>query len=382
MKKVGNIYKKITDLNLIIDMYENIVSKNTKNKSKIENFERFYSLNLIRIKEELSSNSYTPGKYNIFLIREPKLRIIMSQEIKDKIVNHLVAKYFLIDIFNDTLILENCATRVGMGTHYALKLFKKNYNYYKNKYERFYILKFDISKYFYNIDHELAKKLIEKKIKDKYTLKIIFSIIDSTDELYVNDTINRLKKKEIERLRYLDINDKKIKIEEVEKLPIYKKEKGLPIGNMSSQIIATFYLDELDHYIKEKLKIKGYVRYMDDGVIIHENKEYLKYVKLEIEKIVNKYKLELNKKTKIYSSNEEIEFLGFRFFRKNNRTISKVTNKTKKRFKRKIKKIYKEYDNNKISDEEKQSIIASYLGHLGYGNCNKLIYKNIKINDI
>lgn len=382
MKKVGNIYKKITDLNLIIDMYENIVSKNTKNKSKIEKFERFYSLNLIRIKEELSSNSYIPGKYNIFLIREPKLRIIMSQEIRDKIVNHLVAKYFLIDIFNDTLILENCATRVGMGTHYALKLFKKNYNYYKNKYKKFYILKFDISKYFYNIDHEISKKLIGKKIKDKHVLKIIFSIIDSTDELYVNDAINRLKKKEIERLRYLDINDKKIKIEEVEKLPIYKKGKGLPIGNMSSQIIATFYLDELDHYIKEKLKIKGYVRYMDDGVIIHENKEYLKYVKLEIEKIVNKYKLELNKKTKIYSSNEEIEFLGFRFFRKNNRTISKVTNKTKKRFKRKIKKIYKEYDNNKISDEEKQSIIASYLGHLGYGNCNKLIYKNIKINDI
>ncbi len=378
MKKVGNIYKRITDLNIIIDMYENIVSKNTKNKSKIEKFERFYSLNLIRIKEKLSSNSYIPGKYNIFLIREPKLRIIMSQEIRDKIVNHLVAKYFLIDIFNDTLIHENCATRVGMGTHYALKLFKKNYNYYKNKYKKFYILKFDISKYFYNIDHEIAKKLIEKKIKDKQVLKIIFSIIDSTDELYVNDTINRLKKNEIERLKKLDTNDKLLKIEEVLKLPTYRKGKGLPIGNMSSQIIATFYLNELDHYIKEVLKIKEYVRYMDDGVLIHNDKEYLKFAKVKIEEIVNKYKLELNKKTKIYSSNEEIEFLGFRFFRKNNRTISKVTNKTKKRFKRKIKKIYKEYDNNKISDEEKQSIIASYLGHLGYGNCNILIYKILK----
>ncbi|MBP3840824.1 MAG: RNA-directed DNA polymerase [Bacilli bacterium] len=378
MKRYNNIYKTITNIDEIIDMYENTISKNTRNKLKIEKFDRMYSLNIAEIKKQLSAKSYIPGKYNIFLIREPKLRIIMSQEIKDKIVNHLVAKYFLIDIFDKSLIKENCATRIGMGTHYALKLFKNNYNKYKNKYKKFYILKFDISKYFYNIDHEIAKQIIRSKIKDEDALKIIFSIIDSTDELYVNDTINKLKKTEIERLKQLDIHDKNIKIEEVEKLPTYQKGKGLPIGNMSSQIIATFYLNELDHYIKEKLKIKGYVRYMDDGVIIHDNKEYLKYVKLEIEKIVNKYKLKLNKKTKIYSSNEEIEFLGFRFFKKNKKTISKVTNKTKKRFKKKVKKLYKY---NEILSEEKRSVIASYLGHLGYGCCNELIYKNIKLKD-
>ena len=183
-----------------------------------------------------------------------------------------------------------------------------------------------------------------------------------------------MKKSEIERLKQLDIHDKKIKIEEVKNLPIYQKGKGLPIGNMSSQIIATFYLNELDHYIKEKLRIKGYVRYMDDGVIIHDNREYLNYVLIEIDKIINKYKLKLNKKTKVYSNSEEIEFLGFRFFKKNEKTISKVTNKTKKRFKKKVKKIYKE---NKVLDEEKRNVIASYLGHLGYGCCNELIHKNI-----
>ena len=70
----------------------------------------------------------------------------MSQSIEDKIINHLVSKYFLIDIFDKKLIDENCATRKGKGTHYALRLFKKNYNYYKNKHEKFYILKFDINK--------------------------------------------------------------------------------------------------------------------------------------------------------------------------------------------------------------------------------------------
>ena len=181
MKRYNNIYKNITDIDAIMDVYENTVSKNTRNKAKIEKFDRMYSLNISKIKNQLSSKSYTPGKYNIFLIREPKLRLIMSQEINDKIVNHLVAKYFLIDIFDKILIKENCATRVGMGTHYALKLFKNNYNYYKNKYKYFYILKFDISKYFYNIDHQIIKNIIEKRIKDKDVLRIIFSIIDYTD---------------------------------------------------------------------------------------------------------------------------------------------------------------------------------------------------------
>ena len=148
MKRLNNIYKTITDINVIMDMYESTVFKNTKNKKKIERFDRLYSTNIIHIKKILSSYNYSPGRYHIFLIREPKLRIIMSQEIEDKIINHLVAKYFLIDNFNKCLINENCATRVGMGTHYALRLFKDNYNKYKNKYYKFYILKFDISKYF------------------------------------------------------------------------------------------------------------------------------------------------------------------------------------------------------------------------------------------
>ena len=347
MKRVNNIYNRITDINTIIDVYDNEVKRNTKNKLKVEEFDNYYSLNIKEIKEELMSGDYIPGEYNIFFIREPKLRIIMSQSIKDKVINHLVARYFLINIFEKGLIENNIATRKNKGTHYGLKLFKKYLNIMKNRYNNFYILKFDISKYFYNIDHDIVKGLVKNKIKDKKVIGLIDKIIDSTDMEYINKTIIKLNKNN-------------------EDVSLYKKGKGFPIGNMTSQFIGILYLNELDYFIKEKLKIKYYIRYMDDGVLIHENKEYLRYCLIEIERMVDKYKLSLNKKTRIYKMSEGIEFLGFRFIIKNNKIIMKIKNNTKKRFKR------------RVNDRN----ISSYIGHLKHGDCNNLIYKTLKEKEL
>lgn len=150
MKRVGNLYNKICDIDIIIDMYK-IIEKNTKNKLKIKKFNQFFSCNIIDVKNIIVSKNYIPKEYNIFLIREPKLRIIMSQNIKDKIINHLVAKYFLQDVFEKTFIDTTVATRKGKGTDYGIKMIKKYLNEMKNKYNNFYYLKFDISKYFYNM---------------------------------------------------------------------------------------------------------------------------------------------------------------------------------------------------------------------------------------
>lgn len=249
MKRVNNIYNRITDIGNIMNVYDNEIKKNTKNKAMIEEFDNFYSINIKQIKEELMSGDYIPSEYNIFYIREPKLRIIMSQNIKDKVVNHLVARYFLINSFDSSFINNNIATRKNKGTHYGLKLFKKYLNIMKNKYDNFYILKFDISKYFYNIDHDIVKEIIRKKIKDKNAINILDKIIDSTDQEYINKKILKIK----EQIK--------------EDVTIYKKGKGCPIGNMTSQIIGIIYLNELDHYIKEKLKIKYYIRYMDGATV-------------------------------------------------------------------------------------------------------------------
>lgn len=380
MKRKKNLYNKILDLDVIIDMYDNVIKKNTKNKIKIEQFENYYSENMVMIKDILKSKTYSPDKYNIFFIKEPKLRIIMSQNIKDKIINHLVAKYFLIDSFDSLLIKENCATRIEKRTHYAISLFKKYLNNEKSRYELFYVLKFDINKYFYNIDHELVKKMLNKRIKDKDVLNILCSIIDSTDEGYVNETIEELKVAYQKKLKDHNLNDIK-KLKEIKNIPLYKKGKGFPIGNMTSQIIATFYLNDLDHYIKEKLNVKYYVRYMDDGVLIHHDKEYLKYCLEKIKEFLKHYKLELNNKTKIYSSNEGIEFLGFRFIIKN-KIIMKVKNQTKKRFKYKIKELCKMYEKGLITREMVISVRNSYMAYLKHGSCRTLVKLNCDKMDL
>ena len=290
----------------------------------------------------------------------------MSQKMNDKIINHVMADV-LIKVLDSSLIDTNVATRKNRGTHFGIKYLKKYLNELKK--ESIYALKFDISKYFYNIDHEVLKNMLRKKIKDKRYLEILFKIIDSTNK-DVNDRIIKIKENEIKILRESNLNDKDRRIEEIRRIPIYRYGKGLPIGNMTSQIMAVYYLNELDHYIKEKLHIKHYIRYMDDGVLLSNDKEYLKYCLKKIEEMVHKYKLKLNDKTKIINvSKEGLDFLGFRFYVWNNKVVMKVRKSTKKRFKRKM-KLIKE---GKLNNSE--SVIASYNGHLKWGNCYNLLKK-------
>ena len=156
------------------------------------------------------------------------------------------------------------------------------------KYNEYYLLKMDISKFFASINREILKEKISKKIKEKDSLDIVYKIIDSNPN------------------------------------------GNLVIGSMSNQIFAIFYLNDIDHYIKEELKIKYYIRYQDDMLLIHEDKEYLEYCLKEIEKKLGDLNLKLNKKTKIYKSNGNINFIGVRKNRKYsniNRTRRKLKNK-------------------------------------------------------
>ena len=176
---------------------------------------------------------------------------------------------------------------------------------------------------------------------------------------------------EIKRVKEKNINKKeKLKlINEIENIPLYKKKKGFPIGNMTSQIVAISYLNELDHFIKDGLKIKSYVRYMDDGVILSNDKEYLKDCLKKITDMVNQYQLTLNKKTCIMNvSKNGIDFLGFRYYIINQKVIMKVRNITKKRLRRKMKKLDYLYIQKKITKKDMNQVIASYQGHLKYGN--------------
>lgn len=168
----------------------------------------------------MSTKSYVVGPYNKFIVYEPKKREIVSQNMQDKIINHLVARYILYPALLPCLLDVNVASRENMGTSEGIRLQQNFQRKCTIKYKTYYVLKCDISKFFASINHDLLKSKLKRRIKDKDALKIVFDIIDSN-------------------------------------------EGGLYIGSMTNQILAIFFLNDMDHFIKENLKIKYYVRYQD-----------------------------------------------------------------------------------------------------------------------
>ena len=154
----------------------------TRNKRKARNYREFKCVYISRICKILSKRKYEVGKYNVFTIYEPKKRIIVSQNLQDKVINHLISRQILYPALMPCLIEENVASIENKGTKYGLELANKFHRKCKIKYKEYYILKCDISKFFASIDKEILKKKLLKKIKEKDSLDIIFKVIDSQEQ--------------------------------------------------------------------------------------------------------------------------------------------------------------------------------------------------------
>ena len=295
-KKVDNIYYENLSFNNLLNCYK-IIKKTCKNKKAINKFELNLNTNIYNIYTSLYNKTYVPYKYTIFMIFEPKPRIVMSQCINDKIVNHFISKYYLLPYLDNKLIDANVATRVNKGTSYANKLMVKYINNLRmiDKNKDIYVLKIDISKYFYNINHSILIEFLKKDIADENVINLIKIILSETNSNYVNEEIEKLNKE-----NNID-------------MPIYKYDVGLGLGAMTAQFFAIYFLNNLDHYIKEKLKCKFFCRYMDDLVFLSHDKEYLKNI-LEI--ISNKFSfigLKINPKSNIYNLKYGINFLEYKY---------------------------------------------------------------------
>lgn len=365
MKKRNNTYKRMFSYENILSMYKK-VKGSCRNKIEVYNFGLNLNQNLLNILYKLYNNTYEFNKYRMFIIREPKYRLIMSECIEDKIVNHLFSKYVLSDILDNNLIYSNVATRKNKGSKLAYDLFAKYTNklIYTNK--NIYCLKIDISKYFYNISHKKIVELVSKKIKDKDSLNFLKKILNTTDEDYINDEIKKLVFKEKLRVNKLNISkrEKDRLIGELDGIPMYRKGYGLPIGNMSSQILAVFYLSIVDHYIKEELGCKYYIRYMDDLIIIDTDKDKLKNVFQLVSKKVEELDLKVNIKSGIYSLENGINFLGYNFKINNNKLIIRYRNDTIKRVRKRLYNLFI-YDKDMYIKSK-----ASYKGYLMFCNTN------------
>lgn len=329
-------------LNVNIDdllfIYKRIRS-NTKHKEKLFKFEMNLSSNLIYIKNILEKGVYSHGKYNIFLISDPKYRIVMSENIYDKIVNNYIGYFYLNPAVEKVLINTDVASRRNKGNSYAIKMFKKYVNNLKCHNDEVFVLKIDIEKYFYNIDHKILKNKINKLNISENIKQIVFNIIDSTNKEYVNKKIINI------------INKYKVEV------PLYKKNKGLCLGSNISQFLALLYLNDINHLIKEKLKIKCFIKYMDDFILLSNDKCYLNYCKSFVSNELNKLELKINNKTNIYKLSSGVTFIGYIFTLNNKRLIIRISGKNKRRINKKLKYL-KKYDKIKYD-----SSINSYKGY-------------------
>ena len=313
MKRRNNLYDSMIYYEKIKKIYDK-VRITTKNKKEVIRFSLNLNENLMDILTKLYKGKYVFNKYRIFLIKEPKYRLIMSECIEDKIVNHLFSNE-LIKSLERSLIYTNVATRKNKGSKQAYNEFIKGINKLMYKSKDIYVLKIDISKYFYNINHKILMDMIMEKIKDKKALYLLKEILDTTNKSYVNKEIREVIYKEKKRIKALNISkEEKMKLcKELDKIPTYRKGYGLPIGNMSSQILAVFFLNKVDHFIKEVLKCKNYIRYMDDLVIIDTDYNKLKEYKKIITKEIEKYDLKVNEKSSIFKLRSGVNFLGYNF---------------------------------------------------------------------
>ena len=286
-------------------------------------FERHLEENLFNLHWELKSGSYRHQPYQSFLIFDPKLRKIHKAEVRDRIVHHAVFR-ILYPLFDPTFVFDSYSCRVGKGTHRAVKRLE---NYVRTVSENYrkpcYFLKCDIRKFFASVDHSELKELVARRITDANTLKLIYQIIDSFQ---------------------VNIG------------------KGLPIGNLTSQIFANIYLDGFDKFVKHELKIKHYVRYTDDFILIHKNKKYLEELIPQIEAFLTQ-KIQLNlhpKKVILNKLTRGIDFLGYVVlpYRQVLRT------KTKNRMFRKLEEKFTQFKQDQIDRKKLRQTINSYLGVL------------------
>lgn len=346
MKRLKNLYPKICDFNNLLAAYME-ARKCKRYRNEILSFTNNLEENLICIQHDLINKTYEVGQYREFFVYEPKKRLIMALPFRDRVVQWAIYRV-LNPLFDCRYIADSYACRIGHGAHMAVDRLQYWLRYLSRRHAKIYVLKLDISKYFYRIDHDVLINILHRIIADK-------------DLLWLLETVIRT-----ERSKFgVQLGDHYFEKERMSGI-------GMPIGNLTSQMFANLYLNELDQYVKHKLKVQYYARYMDDMIVLHPDKRYLRQIKDEISVFVEeKLHLTLNNKTSIDTSNQGIDFCGYRIWP----THKKLRKKTALKMKRRLKYIQKAYARWEINFAKVNASVQSYFGLLEHCNSHRLLLK-------
>lgn len=296
-------------------------------------------VNCFLLKDEVLSGKYKIGKYSVFTITEPKVRVIVSTRIKDRVFQRSLCDNYLTEALSKSFIYDNCACQVGKGTDFARKRLKCHLQRFQRKHGlNGYVLKCDLKNYFGSTSHKVAEEAVRKRAADVWAADEAARIINS----------------------FTQGEDPNV---------------GMGLGSQVTQLIELAVLDDLDHIIKEKLHIKYYVRYMDDFILIHEDKEHLKYCLRRIEMEIDRLGLMLSKKkTQIFPVKQPIHFLGFSFrLTDSGKVVMKLLPEKVVRERRKLKKQVELARCGVMTVDQVNDCFASWEAHACKGDCYKLI---------
>lgn len=325
----NTFYKKLTFEKLYLAHLR--ARKHKVYKNEVILFEMDLEKNLNILFKDIYNKTYSVGKYKEFKIYEPKERIIQALPYRDRIVHQWYVEEFIKPYILPRFINTSFACLENKGTHGAIEQIQKYMRIFKRNYGDFWILKCDISKYFYSINRNVLFDILFRYISDKRLL-------------------------EFTHLLVFDGHSK-------------ESEVGIPIGNYTSQFFANIYLNELDCYAKHVLKCKYYVRYMDDFIILLKTKQECKEAKALIEDFISsKLKLKLNAKSRYYPYQMGVNFCGYRTFI----THRLLRKSSKTKIKNNVKKWNKKWHSGNLNITQTLQSLNSWLGHSSHADSYKL----------
>jgi len=342
MKIYKDVFGKIVSPENLFNAWANF--KHDKRKRfDVQEFEISLEENIFKLHRELKAGIYKHGPYKPFYIYDPKQRLIHKATVRDRVVHHAIYS-ILNPIFEPTFIANSFSCRIGKGTHKGVEALEKILRKVsRNNTRDCFALKCDIKKFFDSIDHRILLTTLAKRIKDGRTMSLLTEIVGSFAS-------HAAREREREREYF---------------------GSGLPIGNLTSQLFANIYLSEFDHFVKHELKVKNYVRYTDDFVIVSGNRAYLEHLIEPISEFLkDNLKLSLHpQKVSLGKYRQGVDFLGYVIFPYH----IAVRTKTKRRIFRKVRRYLADYKSGILSEETLRQSIASYLGVLSHANSFKLL---------
>ncbi len=313
-------YNNIISLENILEAWKEFV-RGKRSRKDVQEFERDLMTNIIALHRELATKKYSHSAYQHFKIADPKPRDIHKASVVDRLLHHALHRQ-LSPFFAKTFIYDSNSCQDGKGTHRALCRFKKFIGIVsENNIRTVWVLKCDIRKFFASIDHAVLLSILERYVSDKHIRSLLENIVGSFESTGVG--------------------------------------KGLPLGNLTSQLLVNIYMNEFDQFVKHTLKVKYYIRYADDFVFLSEDKAYLESILPHVEEFLRKkLKLELHPdKVFIKTLASGVDFLGWVHFH-DHRVLRTVTKK----------RMFRNID----ASDGKPEVVQSYLGMLRHGNAKKL----------